>query len=63
MYHVPTGFGFSLKANCFLCFCFCAPSIYPLNLYRVSIIVPYTHKTNGIDTIVSIPQKSWATRE
>ena len=29
-YHVPTGFGFSQKAV-FLCFCFCAPSIYPLN--------------------------------
>ena len=29
-YHVPTGFGFSPK-GCFYVFCFCAPSIYPLN--------------------------------
>ena len=28
-------------------FLFLCPSIYPLNLYRVSIFVPYTHKKIG----------------
>ena len=43
MYHVPTGFGFSLKANCFLCFCFCAPQYLttkPMSL-RYSVIIFY----------------------
>ena len=32
-YHVPTRFGFSPKAICFLCFCFSPASFYPLNRY------------------------------
>ena len=44
--------------GCFLCFCFCAPSIYPLNLNRFSVesvesvwglFMIYTHSRKALD--------------